>query len=499
MGNKTRKKKMSKRNLRKLRQTISASISRDKGAFKKISVEGLMSEQQEIIMDTTQATTVQHERRTHNRPLDSNSADLDENVSARLNPVTLQHDLSKISKFNSEDVDTNIVECFNSVIAKFIGGKQRNLALKGNYEGRCSAAAVSFNCKSAISAVQKAFLNKSPRGRVKIIEKRRAQKRKLNLEHPVKKMRKYNVAQKQHDYGPESTAPDLSQDKLSKKQEEYLKNLKMLDRHSIERATVLQRDSSEWLEIRKNLITASNFGQICKRKISLSTAPLVKNILYQKNLSGVTAIAHGIEHEKQALQQLQTQENLNILPCGLFIDQTYPFIGATPDGLMGDDMIVEIKCPLVAVKMGLTNAIQQNKIQIIKYDKNSETVLNKKSNWFYQVQGQLHVTGRRLCLLGIWAGENEPILTKRIERDDHFWKTQMEPKLINIYMKCLLPEIVDSRHARGMPIRPLSLEDEQANENHIDTPISPSHGLPEMDQFNEDTQLQSRRIDFEEF
>ncbi|CAG4967512.1 unnamed protein product [Parnassius apollo] len=84
-----------------------------------------------------------------------------------------------------EDVDTNTVECFNSVIAKFIGVKRTNYALKGGYQGRCSAAVVSFNCKSALSAIQKA-LNKSPKGRVKIIERRSARKRKLNLEHPVK-------------------------------------------------------------------------------------------------------------------------------------------------------------------------------------------------------------------------------------------------------------------------------------------------------------------------
>lgn len=77
----------------------------------------------------------------------------------------------------------------------------------------------------------------------------------------------------------------MSPHELKKSEEEFLNNLKMLtsDRHAIERATVLQRDSSEWLEIRKNLITASNFGQICNRK-GTNTAPLFKNILYQKKI-----------------------------------------------------------------------------------------------------------------------------------------------------------------------------------------------------------------------
>ncbi|KZC14656.1 hypothetical protein WN55_07269 [Dufourea novaeangliae] len=29
----------------------------------------------------------------------------------------------------------------------------------------------------------------------------------------------------------------------------------------------------------------------------------------------------------------------------------------------------------------------------------------------------------------------------------------MEPKLIEFYLKCMLPELIDSRYNRGMPIR----------------------------------------------
>lgn len=37
-----------------------------------------------------------------------------------------------------------------------------------------------------------------------------------------------------------------------------------------------------------------------------------------------------------------------------------------------------------------------------------------------------------------------------------------------------MPEIVDSRHARGMSIRTLSLEDQKENENPIDSPPTPT-------------------------
>ncbi|CAH0717091.1 unnamed protein product, partial [Brenthis ino] len=172
----------------------------------------------------------------------------------------------------------------------------------------------------------------------------------------------------------------MTETQMEQAKNEYMENLKKLtsDRDSIERSTTLQRDSSEWLEIRQKLITASNFGSICKRKLSSNTAPLVKNILYKNNLAHVASIVHGVENEHQALLQLQRQENVNILPCGLFIDKSHCYIGVTPDGLIGTDTIVEIKCPMTASKQGLVKAIEENKIQIIKYNKKTMTKTIKK-------------------------------------------------------------------------------------------------------------------------
>ncbi|XP_045455750.1 uncharacterized protein LOC123665502 [Melitaea cinxia] len=388
-----------------------------------------------------------------------------------------------------EDVDTNIVECFNSVIAKFIGGKRANFSLKQGYQSRCSAAVVSFNSKSAISSVQKEFTNKNSSGRIEEMERKRALKRKHFVQHPVKKKRILKEAnKKQHDYGPSSSAPDMSHEDMEMAKEEFMKNLQSLtsNKKAIERGSILQRESSEWLEIRQKLITASNFGPVCKRKPLSNTANLVKSILYQKNLAHVASVAHGVENEKLALLQLQRQENVEILPCGLFIDSVHPFIGASPDGLIGQDIIVEIKCPFTVSKIGLAKSIEQNKIQILKYNKDTKTcTINKKCHWYYQIQGQLHVTGRQVCLLGIWASENEPLFTERIHKDDQFWYKHMEPRLVQFYFKCLLPELVDSRYKRGMPIRKLTLQDKENDHplssiNNLEQPGPSSHkrGVP---------------------
>ncbi|KAG8184902.1 hypothetical protein JTE90_017757 [Oedothorax gibbosus] len=54
---------------------------------------------------------------------------------------------------------------------------------------------------------------------------------------------------------------------------------------------------------------------------------------------------YGRAHEEDALQDLQEAIGQDIRPCGLFVDKSMPFLGATPDGLTGTYGIVEVKCP----------------------------------------------------------------------------------------------------------------------------------------------------------
>lgn len=44
----------------------------------------------------------------------------------------------------------------------------------------------------------------------------------------------------------------------------------------------------------------------------------------------------------------------SIEKCGLFVDLLLPFIGATPDGLLGDRGQLEVKCSYAADRDGLT-------------------------------------------------------------------------------------------------------------------------------------------------
>ncbi|VVC45700.1 Hypothetical protein CINCED_3A005730 [Cinara cedri] len=51
------------------------------------------------------------------------------------------------------------------------------------------------------------------------------------------------------------------------------------------------------------------------------------------------------------------------------------------------------------------------------------------------------------------VNELECFVVDKILRDEEFWKNNIEPQCTKFYMESLVPEIIDSRFDRGLPIR----------------------------------------------
>ncbi|KAF9409839.1 hypothetical protein HW555_010917 [Spodoptera exigua] len=171
--------------------------------------------------------------------------------------------------------DSNKVESFNSIIAKFVGGKRINFSLRRGYESRCDAAVVAFNTKRPLSTLHRSILGTSPRAAVKRLEEKRHKQR---MRKSTMKGRTlfWNRPEKVTDknYGENCQKPDMSAADYDRCKEEFLKSLQCSDdeRRQIEKKTILQRDSSEWLELRRKLLTASNFGKwklTIKKKLNI--------------------------------------------------------------------------------------------------------------------------------------------------------------------------------------------------------------------------------------
>lgn len=151
--------------------------------------------------------------------------------------------------------------------------------------------------------------------------------------------------------------------------------------------------------MRRYLLTASNFGQVILSRPDTGYEGILKSILYSPDLD-TRAIEYGREHEQNAKKDLELALGVEIMECGLFIDPNNVFLGETPDGLIGHDTLVEIKYPFSAADMDPEEAILNKKITFWKINKKKEiTGINTNHKYYYQVQGQLQITGRKYGII----------------------------------------------------------------------------------------------------
>lgn len=86
-------------------------------------------------------------------------------------------------------------------------------------------------------------------------------------------------------------------------------------------------------------------------------------------------------------------------------------------------------------------------------DKDGKFGLKKSDDLYYQIQGQLHILNVNVCLFAIWTSSLHNLYVQRINRDEDFFKTKMETRLLSFYYDWLLPELIDPRLKRNMAVR----------------------------------------------
>lgn len=171
---------------------------------------------------------------------------------------------------------------------------------------------------------------------------------------------------------------------------------------------MINQGSDDWHMKRMYRISASQFGAIMG--ISPFQKPeelLLQSLLPQQrdlaNKRAETPMQWGIEHEEEARQTYAAQEGVEVDKAGFYTHPKYDWIGASPDGFVGSDGLLEIKCP---------------------YTKKLHTEV--PAHYMAQIQGQLEVLDRDWCDYFCWTPEATK--TIRVMRDRAYWDA-MFPKL----------------------------------------------------------------------
>ena len=92
------------------------------------------------------------------------------------------------------------------------------------------------------------------------------------------------------------------------------------------------------------------------------------------------ALEWGINYEFEAIELFQERTGLEVGLNDVIHHPTLEFVSGTPDGLVGDDAIIEVKCPYNPVNH-LANLREGAQIK----------------DHYWQIQGYLWLTGRAVC------------------------------------------------------------------------------------------------------
>lgn len=150
----------------------------------------------------------------------------------------------------------------------------------------------------------------------------------------------------------------------------------------------VEQGSDEWRALRLGHVTASNVADVMAKGKSgeAVTRKKYKVKLLAERLTGASqdfytnaAMEWGVEQEPYARMAYEVANDVLVDKTGFWPHETIKWVGVSPDGLVGSDGLVEIKCPNTTTHL---DYILDDKVP---------------SDYYKQIQCQLWVTGRSWC------------------------------------------------------------------------------------------------------
>lgn len=174
---------------------------------------------------------------------------------------------------------------------------------------------------------------------------------------------------------------------------------------------MIEQGTEAWQAQRRGKVTASKVADVIKKtKSGYSTsrknyaAQLLCERLTGKTSEGFTngAMQWGTEKEPEARTAYEFMKDVTVELVSFVDHPSIAMSGASPDGLVGDDGLVEIKCPNTATHL---DALMNSEID---------------PDYVTQMQWQLACTGRKWCDFVSFDPRLPPhlqLFIKRVERD----------------------------------------------------------------------------------
>ncbi len=179
--------------------------------------------------------------------------------------------------------------------------------------------------------------------------------------------------------------------------------------HRIEAATQGQSSCQEWHRLRKMRVTSTRFHEVCHVRGHTSAENLAERIL--RGTGQTTDMRRGIDMKPLAVKEYCTLKNVNCSPCGFIVHPDAPWLGSFPDGVIFDPSgnppfgLLEVKCPNIQSYVDCPYLKMSG----------GALKLRRQHKYYWQVQGQMLLTGLEWCDFVVCAQED--MLVEQIYKD----------------------------------------------------------------------------------
>lgn len=182
-------------------------------------------------------------------------------------------------------------------------------------------------------------------------------------------------------------------------------------------------------------LTASSVGTIVHMTDRKDKKLLVESIINPKPFHS-PATDWGKKNEAKAIRAYEEATSNQVVRCGLFISLDQPYLAASPDGLVQLLTVLEVKCPY-SIRDSIITSESLPYLEM----KNNALHLKANSNYYYQVQTQMYVTGRDFCDFVIWTKNDYKCIS--VKKNDVIINKEIIPRAKDFFDKYMVPALAE--------------------------------------------------------
>ena len=164
------------------------------------------------------------------------------------------------------------------------------------------------------------------------------------------------------------------------------------------KAGLIEQRSPEWYKNRISRITGSRTAGVLNiSPFSNSDSVLremVREYFHDKDgnspseFEGNVATTYGTNNEANAVAQFERDHGFQVVETGQHNHPEYEWLAASPDGLVGHNAVLEVKCPY-----GKRGAMKASEFKTV----------DDQPHYYAQMQLQMLCTGREMCHFYQWS------------------------------------------------------------------------------------------------